>query len=217
MLPRVNLTLIGRSSSHFTRVTRMLAHELDLEHDFRPVFDLTTLDAAAYGGNPALKIPVLLDDAGPLFGAENICRELVRRAGARGADVVLRGAVAARSVANAEELTVHAMSSGVTLIMVQAASAGQTPPTKVLPSLRGSLEFLESGLDSALAHLPSERRTSYLELALYCLLRHLEFRQILDPRPYARLGAFAARFDERASARATPYRFDAPAAPAKAD
>ena len=45
-----------------------------------PVLDLTALDAAAYADNPTLKIPNLVDEGGPLFGAENIYRKGDERA-----------------------------------------------------------------------------------------------------------------------------------------
>ena len=48
-----------------------------MTHTFRPIFDMTTFEAAAYAENPALKVPVLNTPDGPLFGTENICRELV--------------------------------------------------------------------------------------------------------------------------------------------
>src|SRR5262245_48800235 len=110
------VVLIGRSSSHFTRTARLHALELGVPHAFRAVLDLTTRDPAAYGGNPALKVPVLLDAEGPLYGTENICRALAHRSG-HGARAVQRGDVAARVVANAEEMILHAMASEVVVIM----------------------------------------------------------------------------------------------------
>src|SRR5690349_5279591 len=94
--------LHGRSSSHFTRTARIFALELDVSHSFRPVLDITALDAAGYAGNPALKVPIWIDEHGPLFGTENICRELARRSG-KAASCPLRGESADRLVANAEE------------------------------------------------------------------------------------------------------------------
>jgi len=73
------LVLQGRSSSHFTRTARIFALELGVAHVFRPVLDLTSQDAANYADNPSLKVPILIDEAGPLYGTENICRELARR------------------------------------------------------------------------------------------------------------------------------------------
>lgn len=200
------ITLVGRSSSHFTRVARIVALELAIEHAFQPVFDLTALDAAAYAGNPALKIPILVDEAGPLFGTENICRALVRRAGAR--DLVVRGELPDRIVANAEELVLHAMAAEVSLIMARVTGDPGLAPDKLRRSLEGCLAHLDAHVDAVRAALPADRRTSFVEIALYCLVRHLAFREVCDVTPYARLAAFCDRFDARASAAATPYHFD---------
>jgi glutathione S-transferase len=202
------ITLVGRSSSHFTRLARIFALELEVPHAFRPVLDLTTLDASAYAGNPALKIPILVDERGPLFGAENICRELVRRSG-RGADVVMRGDVRERLVANAEELTLHVMSTEVALIIAKTSGGEAMAPPKALRSIENSLQFLEEKVDGVLAAMPPARALSFLEVALYCVVTHLPFREVMSVTPFVRLGDFCARFGARASARETAYRFDA--------
>lgn len=201
------ITLVGRSSSHFTRTARIFALELGVPHAFRVVPDLMSADAVAYAGNPALKVPVLVDGEGSLFGTENICRELARRSGL-GPRVVLRGDCAVRVVANAEELTVHAMGSGVALIMAGAAGTGDAGPPKVRRSLENALAFLEDNVDGALAALPAGRVISFCETTLYCLVRHLPFRKVMDVGGYPRLQAFADAFGVRPSARATEYRFD---------
>src|SRR4051812_24553111 len=95
VVPMNPLVLTGRSSSHFTRIARIFALELGVTHTFQPVFDMTSLDAATYANNPALKVPILVDEVGPLFGTENICRELVRRSGQR-SKVIMRGDVSER-------------------------------------------------------------------------------------------------------------------------
>jgi len=202
-----DITLVGRSSSHFTRTARMFALELGVPHGFQPVFDLTALDRAVYADNPALKVPILVDDHGPLFGTENICRELVRRSDTARM-VVLRGDVRDRAVANAEELTLHVMSSEVTLIM--AKIVGESPPPKVVRSIENSLGYLDEHVEAVLAALPAGRRLSFVEVTLFCLVTHLPFRQVMDVAPWARLGAFCRRFGDRDSARATAYRFDQP-------
>ena len=199
--------LLGRSSSHFTRVARIFALELGIAHDFRPVLDLTTLDPSAYAQNPALKIPVWVDEQGSLFGAENICHALRRASDNTGARVILRGDVSARAVANAEELTLHVMSSGVSLIMAKAA--GSSVPPKVVPSLHNSLRYLEETLPTALAALPSSRSLSFFEVALFCVVTHLKFRDITDVSGFRQLQDFCLTFAERESAQATQYRFDA--------
>lgn len=206
MIDTPTVQLVGRSSSHFTRVVRMFAVELAVPLDFRPVLDLTTLDASAYASNPALKVPVLVDEQGPLFGAENICHALRRRSSKAMTNVLLRGDVPDRAVANAEELTLHVMSSGVSLIM--AKGAGNAPSPKVTPSLENSLRYLDETLEPTLAALPKDRLVSFLEVTLFCVVTHLEFRQLADVAPFRALHDFCLRFGERPSAQATPYRFD---------
>lgn len=204
-----DLVLLGRSSSHYTRTARIFALELSVPHTFRPVLDLTSPDAATYAGNPALKMPVLIDAEGPLFGTENICRALAVRSGAR-AGVVLRGDIAGRLVENVEEMTLHVMSTEVVLIMAKMAGDERAVPPKVRRSLENALAHLNDNVDRALDALPADRALSFLEAALFCTMTHLPWRQVADVANYERLTAFCARFGERASARQTEYRFDAP-------
>jgi glutathione S-transferase len=202
------VTLVGRSSSHFTRTARIFALELAVPHAFRPVLDLTTLDPAAYADNPALKVPILMDEEGSLFGTENICRALARRSG-HGARVVQRGDVPTRVVANCEELILHAMGAGVNLIMAGMAGPDQPPPPKLRRGLENALDFVDRHLDQVLAALPADRLISFCEVSLFCLATHLPFRKVMEVDPYRRLLAFSQTFAVRASAQATPYRFDA--------
>jgi len=199
--------LVGRSSSHFTRIARLFALELDVPHTFRPVFDLKSLDVADYAGNPALKIPVYVDENGPLFGTENICRELARRSG-KEAVVVQRGDVGHRVVANAEELTLNVLTTEVSVVTARLNDPERPPLPKLFPSIEKSLDYLDANLDAALAALPEGRKLSFLEASLFCVLEHLPFRQVLDVSPWKRLDAFRQRFGERESAKATVYRFD---------
>jgi glutathione S-transferase len=200
------ITLVGRSSSHFTRTARIFALELGVPHTFRPVLDMTMTDPAVYAGNPALKVPVLVDVQGPLFGTENICRELARRSG-RGGRVVLRGEVAERVVANAEELVLHAMGTDVSLVM--ARLGGQVPPPKLRRSLENALAFLDAHLDRVLSAMPGDRQLSFCEVALFCLVTHLPFRKVMEVGAYQNLQAFCQAFAARPAARATEYHFDA--------
>jgi len=214
--PKDATTLVGRSSSHFTRTARMFALDLGVPVAFRAVLDMTVTDPAVYGDNPALKVPVLIDAAGPLFGTENICRELARRSGRRDR-VVLRGDLADRVVANAEELVTHAMQTDVNLVIqAMATTAGPAaalpaagPAAKARRSLENVLAFLDEQVDRATAALPADRLVSFFETALYCLVTHLPWRKLMAVDAYARLTAFCAAYGTRPSARATEYRFDA--------
>ena len=82
-------------------------------------------------------------------------------------------------------------------------------PPKALRSIENSLQFLEEKVDGVLAAMPPARALSFLEVALYCVVTHLPFREVMSVTPFVRLGDFCARFGARASARETAYRFDA--------
>jgi catechol 2,3-dioxygenase-like lactoylglutathione lyase family enzyme len=199
--------IIGRSSSSFTRVTRIIAAEVGIECELSVVRDLMSLEAADYGDNPALKLPSLRTEAGTVFGALNVSRTLAR--GQTGRRILWPEALVEPLLANAQELVSQAMATEVALIMGKVGGAADTPAaTKQRKSLLGTLDWLESNITAVLAALPP-RDVSFLEVTLYCLLTHLEFRDVVATSGYRALTAFAQQFGERAAAQATPYRFDA--------
>jgi glutathione S-transferase len=202
----MTLAIIGRSSSHFTRTARMFAHECAVDFRFKPVLDLMSRSAADYGHNPALRLPVLETQEGPLFGALNICRELARR-GPRGLRVVWPEQLMERAAMNAQELVSQGMSSEVLLIMSGAQAAGGYTD-KARESLTNSLAWLDAHLPEVLRALP-ERALSFLEVSSFCFITHLEFRQVVDVSQYSNLRAFSQAYAARKSARDTAYRFDA--------
>ncbi len=202
-------TLVGRSSSHFTRVTRVFASELHVGYSLQVVPDLMSSDVVDYGGNPALRLPTLRSQAGAWFGALNICRELSRQSSTE-LHVVWPEDLVQPVAANAQELVVQAMASEVALIMggLSAPSQGSAHQAKLRQSLLNSLAWLESNASEALASLPAGRDLSYLEVTLFCLITHLEFRQVLPLAAYPELTDFCQSFGKRASAVETQYRFD---------
>lgn len=204
------LLLIGRSSSHFTRVARIVAAELELPLAFQPVYDLGSRERADYGDSPAMKLPVLRMDDELVFGTENICRTLADRVADAG--IVWTGASPHVQVRNAQELAWHAMAAQVQLVFgTQACGlpADNAYFAKAADGLRQSLAWLDAHLDAVLDELPP-RRISLLEVTLFCVWEHLGFRPTVERVGYPRLERFAQQFAERPSARQTPYRFDAP-------
>ena len=206
MKPRVRI--VGRSSSSFTRIVRIFAAELGVPYELRVVPDLLSTKREDYGGNPALKLPVLEDARGTWFGALNICRQL-SLASERPLSVVWPEALHSPLVANAQELTAHALASEVALVMsTLGGGQGGLDQSKLRQSLLNVLAWLEQNVSSIRAELPAERDLSYLEVALFCLVTHLEFRDVLPLSPYPELADFCRTFAERPSARDTPYEFD---------
>ncbi len=184
-----------------------MAAELGVSYDFEVVRDLRSLDASDYAGNPALRLPILKSPRGNWYGALCICRELARQAPEQRHVVWPEDLTQALS-SNVQELTLQAMASEVSLIMAQLAGtpASDAQLTKLDQSLRNMLGFIDENIEAALALLPRERATSLLEVTLFCLVRHLEFRELLDTSGWRALGAFAERVERRASAHATPDR-----------
>jgi glutathione S-transferase len=203
-------TIIGRSSSSFTRVARIFAAELDVPYNLEVVRDLRSVEIETYGGNPALKVPSLRTPNSTWFGALNICRELAR-VSKRELRIIWPEALELPLLANMQELTLHAMASEVGLIM---SSLPEEPTEtshrgKMSRSLHNTLLWLDTHASQALAALPDERHFSYLETCLFCLVTHLEFRKLVPTAPYPALAAFCQRFGQRPSCEETGFRFDA--------
>jgi glutathione S-transferase len=203
------MRLFGRSSSHFTRIVRIFAAELELSVEFAPIRELMSTQPADYGGNPALKMPTLESPDGTWFGSLGICRELARHSELN-LDIVWPDQLDAALACNAHEMVLQAMASEVALVMGKATgvAADNAYQAKLGASLLGAMQWLEENAGAAIALLPPERDLSYLEVSLFCLFEHLSFREVLDTAPYPRLRVFAERFGQRSSARATPFRFD---------
>jgi hypothetical protein len=199
--------IVGRSSSHFTRVVRMFAAEFAVTCEFERVPTLMSEDVDVYGGNPALRLPNLVTADGVMFGALGSCRFLHTLA-STSVDVLWPEGVPLGLAANAQELTLQAMATEVTLIMSAGTGTDPSPyATKLRHALVQMLVWLNANLTGALETLPT-RDVSYFEVALFCLLDHLEFRHITPLTPFAHLVDFRTRYALRVSARTTPFRFD---------
>lgn len=193
--------------SLYTRVVRVFAEELRVAHDLVEVPELDALEAEAYGGNPALKIPVMRDRDLVLFGAANVARAIAERA-AEPVCVIWPETVTNVLARNAHELLAHAMTAQVQIAMGTIVS--DLPPNnrffvKARAGLDGSLRWLDGRLPAVLQHFPS-RALSLFEVALFCLIEHLHVRPTLPAERYPTLLAFARRFGARPSAERTAYR-----------
>ena len=203
------MRLFGRSSSHFTRIVRIFAVEMELELDFVLIRDLMSEDPAVYGDNPALKMPTLESPDGTWFGSLGSCRELARHCELN-LDVVWPDQLDDALASNAQEMVLQAMATEVAIVMGKSSGvpADNAHQAKLRASLLGTMHWLEENAGAAIALLPPERDLSYLEVSLFCLVEHLPFREVLDTTPYPKLRALAERFAQRSSAKATPFRFD---------
>ncbi|MBM4778356.1 MAG: hypothetical protein GQE15_11695 [Archangiaceae bacterium] len=206
------LRLTGRSGSHFTRVVRIVAHELKLPLELNVVVDLMSLDVKDYGGHPAFKIPTLHVGDAALFGTDNICNRLVELAGrADDPRIVRSGHLTTDLQRSAQELVWHAMSVQVQLIIgvrIAKLPAENAFFVKARLGLHGAMKWLDERLDVVLAALPAPRDLSVFEVSLFCLVEHVEFRPMVPLDDFPNLRAFAKQFGVRESAQLTPYRAD---------
>lgn len=202
------ICLIGRNSSHFTRLPRIFAHELGVDHDFEPVYEITSTDPSVFANNPTLRVPALRTPAGIWFGSLPICRELARRS-RQGARVLFAEDLIDPVASNTQEIISDMMSTEVTVIMGRVSGAPADLPFFEKPRARlaASAAWLDRELPGVLASLPPHS-VSFLEVSAFCLCTHLEFREVLSIRDRPNLVAFVQRFEARASAKKTPYFVD---------
>ena len=202
--------IIGRSSSHFTRVARVFAHELSVPYELVPIHNMRQIDPAVYAENPALKLPTLRRAGSLVFGTENICRALADLSEAP-LRIVWPEQVREDVVCNAQELVWHGMTAQVQYVMgtvVNKLPADNTFFVKILAGIEGALRWLDANWAGALHALPASRDLSLLEVTLFCLMEHLTFRPTLSVSPYTSLARFTQEFSARRSAQSTSYFFD---------
>jgi glutathione S-transferase len=200
--------IVGRTGSIFTRLPLIFAEELGIAYELVLIKDLAEMDPGVYAGNPALRMPVLRDGDSVLFGAQNICRALAERAAT---PVLIVWPEDLRDVLsrNAQELVWHCMAAQVQILM--GTHVGELPAeniffAKARTGLEGSLGWLDEHLADVLTSFPRQRSLSLFEVALYCLIDHLEFGPTVSVRSHASLLAFARQFGTRLSAQRTAFR-----------
>jgi len=205
-----HIEIIGRHTSHFTRLPLIVAHELGSDYEFTPIYDLMDLDAASYGSHPGLRLPTLRHGDQVVFGAMPICRYLAELA-AREAEIVWPPqSLEDPFLANFHELTMQAMATQVTVVIttqVAKVDPENVFARKSIRSLTGMLEWLDENAERFLSLLP-DRLLSITEAGLFCLIEHVRFRHTASLESYSRLTAFADTFGVRESARDTYYRLD---------
>lgn len=188
------MKIVGRRSSHFTRVVRMVAEELSVPYGFAPVHDLLSAEAETFADNPALKLPILRNGVDTVFGSRNICRVLWRNSD-RAKRVFWPEQAESAVLMNAHELVAHAMSAQVDVILHEIVE--KRPPDRRSIKRRRSLDicldWLGRHLDDVLGELP-ERDLSLFEVELFCLLAHLPFRNATNLGDLPKLQDFEREF-----------------------
>jgi glutathione S-transferase len=206
------MQIIGRRSSLFTRMALIFAEEFAVAHEFVPIYDMKDLDAQAYAGHPALKLPILRRGDATLFGTQNICRALAEHASVSD-EVAWPESMRDDMMCNAQELVWHCMSAQVQLLMGTVVARLPTDNlffVKLRTGVEGSLGWLDAHLDAIVEQLPAQRRLSVFEVSLFCLIEHLSWRSTVSLDGFAELARFSATYAARPSSARTSYAFDVP-------
>jgi glutathione S-transferase len=204
------IEIVGRSSSHFTRMARIFAEELGVAYRLVPVLDMKVLSADAYGDNPAMKLPAMRMEGSTHFGAQNICRALAYRS-TRKKRIIWPEELRDPLSCNAQEFVWHGMAAQVQIafgVLICKLPEDNLYFTKAHKGFEGALGWLDEHLAEVIGRLPSGRDLSLFEVSLFCLVDHLSFRRTVSLAPYKHLISFKDEFAKRPSAGSTAYRFD---------
>ncbi len=193
--------LHGTPLSHFTRKIRILAAELGIAYEFVRQPSVLAPDPAAYGDNPLLRIPTLVDGDVTVIDSDHIARYLVGKfdpadrldVTGRGVDGLNRLAVANGVMAN-EVVIILAKRAGLTDI------EGVAYFGKLATAIDNGLAWLETHLGS----YPD--RFDYADIAMVCMWQHVVHYQLAMLAPldrYPRLAARVAHLTARPSVATT--------------
>lgn len=159
---------MGTATSHFARKVRIVFHELGIAYDYQLVPDLFDPDAAAYGHNPLLQIPTLIDGDLRIIDSDHIVRHVVAT---RAPDDPLR--ILALSVAELNQLAVlnGIMAHQATVMLAQLGGLTDWMANayfrKLAHGVMNGLEWLDQQLDCR------QDSFTYIDIATICMWQHL--------------------------------------------
>jgi len=191
------MKLHGTPLSHFTRKIRILLDELDVPFEMIWTPGVLADGASAYGENPLMRIPTLVDGPTTVIESDHIARYLVGRF-----DPEDRFGVRSERVADLNRLAVTSGVMANEVVLILARRGG-------LEDLEGVFYFkklfaaIASGLAWLDQHVDDDPRFDYRDIALVCMWQHLGHYKLVELAPYPRIAARVARFADRASIAAT--------------
>jgi glutathione S-transferase len=185
--------LVGTPLSHFTRKIRVLALELGIELEMRWSPGVLTPAGEAYGDNPLLRVPALIDGDVTVIDSDHIARYLV---GCH--DPADRFGVRCERVADGNRLAVIGgiMADEVTLLLAQRAGGDVSSGyfVKRRDAIVRGLAWLDANT--------GDGELDYRDIALVCMWQHLlHYRIVALEAP--NIAARVARFADRPSVRRT--------------
>lgn len=174
--------------SHFSRKVRLVLAALGLEATLLDAGNVASARAEAFGANPLMKVPTLVDGDCVVFESDHIARYLVLRHDPADRLGVLDNRV---TTLNARAVLNGAMAAEVDLIL--AARTG-------IDTTQARYDKLRTAIDGALGWLETKAGLfpdppSYLGFHLVSLWDHLALYDLRPLHGYPRLRAIAERMD----------------------
>ncbi|MGE0582583.1 MAG: glutathione S-transferase N-terminal domain-containing protein [Steroidobacteraceae bacterium] len=168
------MQLIYTPRSHFSRKVRILLAALDVEVELIDAGNVADARPAAYGPNPLMKVPTLLDGTISVFDSDHIAAYLVRMLDPADRFGVL--------TTDAEMLNARAVMNGVMAAEVELILAARTGLDtrahrrfdKLRESIQQGLAWLEARSD----RFP--REPAYLAFHAVAMWDHLELYQVVE-------------------------------------
>lgn len=188
----MTLRLFGTPKSHFTRIVRIVGHELDLPFE---VVDIGNVGAAeTFGGNPLMQVPALADGPRSIWGTSNICRYLVGLADVDPLHVCTQD----WSAVNLAYVIQGVMSAEVQLILAERSGLEAKGPRfdKIRSTIERGLAFVDGEIEVT-------AQFSYVHACAISMWDHLLLYENAMPSDSDALNAVARGFGERPSVVAT--------------
>jgi glutathione S-transferase len=197
-----SVQLYGTPASHFTRKLRILLAELDVPFEFVRTPSVLAPTADAYGNNPLMRVPTLVDGDLTLIESDHIARYVVDKHDPNDRFGVL--SVEPRTL-NRIAITNGIMANEVVLILAKRGG---------LEAIDGVAYFrkLRSTIDDGLAWLDGnvdveEPGLDYADMVMISMWQHALHYGFASADRHGRIAARVAQFSERRSvASTTPER-----------
>jgi glutathione S-transferase len=160
--------------SHFSRKVRILLDAWKVEVELHDVGNVGRISGEAFGPNPLMKVPALIDGNSSVMDSDHIAQYLARRHDPQDAFEVLTNAV---ETLNARAIMNGVMAAEVEVILARRAGMDTSAHgrfEKIIESIRQGLDWLEGRA----ALFPD--RPSYAGFHLTCMWDHLALYGIVE-------------------------------------
>ncbi len=191
------MKLLGTPLSHFTRKPRILLAELGVDFDFVRTTSVLAPTADAYGENPLLRVPTLVDGDETLFESDHIARYVVGKY-----DAADRFAVCTKRPRDLNRLAITngIMANEVVLILAKRGGLEDVDGVAYFRKLRAAID---SGLAWLDANVELDGPFDYADMTLVCMWQHALHYQLVRTDRYGRIAARVGKLAERPSVAST--------------